>query len=203
MAFGKQGYNQTIACIRKQGTLYNTYTTAKSMLTSATAVEGVADAAVILNPPFFYPEKKFKIRFVAGVSNRVTGPDTFTIEVRLGPTANIVAFTTGAITLTTTAHTTIPLWGEIDLTVDTAGNGTLAKLRGQARLSGQMIQQGGTAGADSATLSNTILMPNTAPAVGTGFDATVANVLDLWVAQSVSNAGNGFQLWEYEVVDCN
>jgi len=200
MAFGKQGYNQTIACIRKQGTLYNTYTTAKSMLTSATAVEGVADAAITLPPGFFYPEKKIKIRFVAGVSNRVTGPDTFTINVMVGA---VIAFTTGAITLTTTAHTTIPLWGEIDLTCDTAGNGTLAKLRGQARLSGQMIQQGGTAGADSATLSNTILMPNTAPAVGTGFDATTTNVLDFHVAQSVSNAGNGFQLWEYEVVDCN
>lgn len=200
MAFGKQGYNQTIACIRKQGTLYNTYTTSKSMLTSATSVEGVTDAAITLAPNFFYPEKKIKVRFVAGVSNRVTGPDTFTIEVHVG---SVTAFTTGAITLTTTAHTTIPLWGEIDLTCDTAGDGTLAKLRGQARLSGQMIQQGGTAGADSATLSNTILMPNTAPAVGTGFNATISNVLDFFVAQSVSNAGNGFQLWEYEVVDCN
>ena len=83
MAFGKQGYNQTIACIRKQGTLYNTYTTAKSMLTSATAVEGVADAAITLPPGFWYPEKKIKIRFVAGVSNRVTGLDTFMIEIRL------------------------------------------------------------------------------------------------------------------------
>jgi len=65
---------------------------------------------------------------------------------------------------------------------------------------GQMIQQGGTAGADSATLSNTIIMPNTAPAVGTGFDSTVASTLDFFVAQSVSNAGNGFRLDEYRVV---
>ena len=70
MAFGKQGYNQTIACIRKQGTLYNTYTTSKSMLTSATTIEGVTDAAITLSPNFFYPEKKIRIRFVAGVSNR-------------------------------------------------------------------------------------------------------------------------------------
>lgn len=200
MAFGPQGYNQTIACIRKQGTLYNTYTTSKSMLTSATAVEGVADAAITLAPGFFYPQKKIRILFQAGVSNRVTGPDTFTINVMVG---SVIAFTTGAITLTTTAHTTIPLWGQIDLTCDTGGNGTLAKLRGQAILMGQMIQQGGTAGADSATLSNVVIAPNTAPALGTGFDATVSNVLDFAVAQSVSNAGNGFQLWEYEVVDCN
>lgn len=203
MAFGPQGYKQVIACIRKQGVLYNTYTTSKSMLNSATAVVDVSDQIPLLPAGFWYPGKKVIINFVAGISNRVTGPDTFTVEVKGGPTANIVIFTTGAITLTTTAHTTIPLWGEIHLTCDTAGNGTLAKLRGQARLSGQMIQQGGTAAADSATLSNTILMPNTAPALGTGFDSSVQTQIDLWVAQSVSNAGNGFQLWEYEVVDCN
>ena len=200
MAFGPQGYNQTIACIRKQGVLYNTYTTSKSMLTSATAVVDVSDQVPNLSAGFFYPGKKMKIRFVAGISNRVTGPDTFTIEVKVGA---VVAFTTGVITLTTTVHTTIPLWGDIDLTCDTAGSGTLAKLRGQARLSGQMIQQGGTAAADSTTLSNTILMPNAAPVLGTGFDSSIVNTLDFWVAQSFSGAGNGFQLWEYEVIDCN
>lgn len=200
MAFGKQGYNQTIACIRKQGTLYNTFTTAKSMLTSATSVEGVADAAVTLPPGFFYPEKKIKVRFVAGVSNIVTTPGTMTIQVNLG---SIAVFTTGAIVLRTTAHTTIPLWGEIDLTCNTGGDGTLAQMRGQGRFTGQMIQQLGTAAADSATESSTILMPNTAPAVGTGFNATISNVLDFFVGFSISNAGNGFQLWEYEAIDCN
>ncbi len=80
------------------------------------------------------------------------------------------------------------------------GNGTLAALIGISVLTGQMIQQGGTAAADSATLSNTIIMPNTAPAVGTGFDSTVANTLDFQTAQSVSNASNGFRLDQYRVV---
>lgn len=200
MAFGKTGYNQTIACIRKQGTLYNTFTTAKSMLTSVTAVEGVADAAVVLPPGFFYPEKKLLIKFSAGLSNVVTTPGTFTINVMLGA---VIAFTTGAITITTTAHTLIPIRGEIELVCDTAGNGTLAKLRGLATLTGQMLQQAGAAAADNATLSSVILMPNTAPALGTGFDATVQNILDFQVGFSISNASNGFQLWTYEVVDLN
>jgi hypothetical protein len=178
------------------GTLYNTYTTAKSMLTSATATEGSA-GFVTLPPGFFHREGILEVKFCAGISNRVTGPDTFTIQVMVG---TVIAFTTGAITLTTTAHTTIPLWAEIILTCEKEGSGTLCQLRGQARLTGQMIQQGGTAGADSTTLTNTALYPNTASALGTGFDGTVANGLDLWVAQSFSGAGNGFQLNNYRVV---
>jgi hypothetical protein len=191
-----QSWGQLIATIPLAGTQYNTYTTAKSMLTSATATEAAA-GFITLPPGFFQRGSLLQIDFLAAISNRVTGPDTFTIQVMVGA---VIAFTTGAITLTTTAHTNIPLWGRISLSCRTVGNGTLATLMGIAHLTGQMIQQGGTAGADSATLTNTIIMPNTAPAVGTGFDSTVANTLDFFTAQSFSGAGNGFRLDEYRVV---
>lgn len=191
-----QSWGQLIASIPIAGTQYNTYTTAKSMLTSATSTE--ASSGFITLPPNFFQRGSFlQIDFQAAVSNRVTGPDTFTIQVMVGA---VIAFTTGAITLTTTTHANIPIWGRISLECRTMGNGTLAALVGQSVITGQMLQQGGTAGADSATLSNTIIMPNTAPAVGTGFDSTVANTLDFFVAQSVSNAGNGFRLDQYRVV---
>lgn len=193
-----QSWGQLIATIPLPGTLYNTYTTAKSMLTNTTPSATEASAGFVTLPPgFFHREGILKIEFCAGISNRVTGPDTFTIQIMVGA---VIAFTTGAITLTTTAHTTIPLWGEITLTCEKEGSGTLCQLRGQGRFTGQMIQQGGTAGADSATLTNTALYPNTASALGTGFDSTVANTLDFFVAQSVSNAGNGFQLNNYRVI---
>lgn len=191
-----QSWGQLVATIPIAGTQYNTYTTAKSMLTSATATE--ASSGFVTLPAGFFQRGAFLIiDFVAAISNRVTGPDTFTIQIMLGA---VIAFTTGAITLTTTAHTNIPLRGHIELECRTVGSGTLAALVGLATMTGQMIQQGGTAGADSATLSNTINMPNTAPAVGTGFDSTVANTLDFFVAQSVSNAGNGFRLDTYRAV---
>lgn len=192
-------FTQLVAKIPTAGTQYNTYTTAKSMLTSATATAASSGIWVI---PANTLQKGdvIEIEGLLAISNRVTGPDTFTIEVRLGPTSNIVAFTTGPITLTTTAHTNIPLKFKIKLQVQTdPGNVTLTQLKGIAVLTGQMIQQGGTAGADSTTLSNTIIMPNTAPALGTGFDATVANILDFYVAQSVSNASNGCRVDVYEV----
>ena len=191
-----QSWGQLIATIPIAGTQYNTYTTAKSMLTSSTATEA-SSGFITLSPNFFQRGSLLTVDFLGAVSNRVTGPDTFTIQVMVGA---VIAYTSGAITLTTTAHTNIPARGHIELECRTMGNGTLAALFGTMVLTGQMIQQGGTAGADSATLSNTIIMPNTAPAVGTGFDSTVANTLDFFVAQSVSNASNGFRLDQYRVV---
>lgn len=191
-------FGQVIAAIPTAGTQYNTYTTAKSMLGSATAT--AASAGIItLTPQQLIYGSTIEIDALLAISNRVTGPDTFTIEVRVGPTSNIVGFTTGAITLTTTAHTNIPCWVNIKLQTQAMGGGTLTQFKGIATLTGQMIQQGGTAGADSATLSNTIIMPNTAPALGTGFDGGAANILDFYVAQSVSNAGNGCRVDTYSV----
>jgi hypothetical protein len=42
-------------------------------------------------------------------------------------------------------------------------------------------------------------IPATAPAVGTGFDSTIANILDFWTGFSIPNSGNGIQLYNYTV----
>lgn len=202
MAFGPAGYRQTIACIKKQGVLYNTYTTAKSMLTSATSVVGVSDQLPLIAPPMYYDGHKFRVVFQAGVSNIVTTPGTMNVQVVIG---GVAVYDSGAIIVTTTAHTLAPMWGEIDLTLDTSGNGTLAKFRGMGRFTGLMLQNSGAAAADITTggIATIINNGNTAPALGTGFNSSVSNAIDFFVGFSISNAGNGFQLWEYEVIDCN
>src|SRR4051812_44039217 len=106
-------FGQIIASIPVPGTQYNTYTTAKSMLTSATAT-AASMGFVTLQPGMLTQGAYLEIDFLAAISNRVTGPDTFTIQVMVGA---VIAFTTGAITLTTTAHTNIPMWGSIALQV--------------------------------------------------------------------------------------
>src|SRR5258708_681144 len=156
-----QSWGQLIATIPIAGTQYNSYTTTQSMLTTATATEA-SSGFVTLPPNFFYRVANQTIDFLAAISNRVSGPDTFTINIKVG---TVIAHTSGAITLTTTAHTNIPLRGHIELECRTMGNGTLAALIGIGVYTEQMIQQPGTAGADSATLSNTILMPTTPQAV--------------------------------------
>ena len=189
-----QSWAQELVNITAAGTLYNTYTTAKSVLTSSTAT-ATSTGLITLPPNFFQLGGRLEIDIDAGISNRVTGPDTFTVQIMVGA---VIAFTTGAINLTTTAHTTIPAHGRIMLTCRSVGNGTLATLMGQSYWNGQMIAQVASA-ADNAAGTGNAMAPNTAPAVGTGFDSTVANTLDLFVAQSVSNAGNGFQLQQYSV----
>jgi hypothetical protein len=189
-----QSWGQELVNISAAGTLYNTYTTAKSVLTSSTAT-AASTGLITLPPNFFQLGARLEIEIDCAISNRVTGPDTFTVQVMVGA---VIAFTTGAINLTTTAHTTIPAHGRIFLSVRSVGNGTLATLEGQSIWSGQMIAASASL-ADNAGGTGNCMAPNTAPAAGTGFDSTVAQTLDLFVAQSVSNAGNGFQLRQYSV----
>lgn len=193
-----QSFYQAVSFIGAAGTNYNTYTTAKSVLTSATST--AASAGFVKTPAnFFQNGTMLEIDIHAAVSNRVTGPDTFTVNVMVG---SVIAFTSGAINLTTTAHTNIPVWGKILLTCRSIGNGTLATLVGQSIWQGQPIAMASGL-ADGAANTGWAMAPNTAPAVGTGFDSTVDNTLDLFVAQSVSNAGNGFQLHQYIVKSPN
>ncbi len=75
-----QSWGQLIATIPAAGTLYTSYTTAKSMLTSSTAT-AASQGLATLPPNFFQVGAELEVMFQAGVSNRVTGPDTFTIQV--------------------------------------------------------------------------------------------------------------------------
>jgi hypothetical protein len=184
------GYPQIMAVQHAAGTLFNTYTTSKEIINPQAIWQIPAN--------FLKIGDKISIRAALGISNIVTSQHTFTFEVKMGPTSNIVAFTTGAITTTTTAHTTIPAWLEIDLTLRSEGSGTAAQFMGQGRITGQMFVYSG-ATADTTTGLATLMVPNTAPALGTGFDSTVTNLLDLWCGLSVSSASTGVQVQQYEV----
>lgn len=181
-----QSWRQVIASQQAQGTLFNTYTTAKTVINPQ---------ALVTLPAGFFGQvgQRLTIEVWGGESHRVTGPDTMTFQVMLG---SVVAFTTGALNLTTTAHTTIPFYCKIDLTLNSVGSGTSAKFLGQAVIWGQGFAMAASL-ADNAAATGMAIGPNTAPAVGTGFDATAAQVLDFWVGQSFSGAGNGIQVAAY------
>jgi hypothetical protein len=186
-----QTWQETLVSQTAAGTLFNTYTTAKTVIN--------AQALVTVPAGYFQIGRVLRITVSGGISNRVSGPDQTTMQVMLG---SIVVFTTGAMNLTTTAHTTIPFWAQFLLTCRAVGSGTAANFMGQAVVQGQMFSSA-SAQADSNASHGTILAPNTAPAVGTGFDSTIANTIDFWVSQSVSNAGNGIQVQQYAVESLN
>lgn len=183
-----------LATIPVAGTLYNTFTTAKSLLVSATATEA-SSGYIILPSGFFQRGAVIEIDFVIGLSNIVTSPGTFALQVMVGST---IAFTTGNINMTTTANTLAPVMGTIMLTANKVGVG-LAQLAGQCELTG--INVANTSGvANYGAGTGSVIAPQTAPALGTAFDSTIAQSLDFFGAFSTSNAGNGMQLNQYRAV---
>lgn len=182
----KQTWQETLVAQYVAGTAFNTYTTAKTVIPTS--------ALRTLPADFFEIGRTLRIRVAGSISNIVTTPGTITFQVMIGA---VVAFTTGAIQLSTTAHTTLPFDLEILLTCRAVGSGTSANLMGQAVMRSQCVAA--TAVADSTSTHASLMAPNAAPAVGTGFDSTVANVLDFFCGFSISDAANQVQIQQYVV----
>lgn len=187
-----QTWRETLVSQQATGTFFATYTTSKSVINP--------QALYVLPAGFWYPGRGMHIEVRGAISNIVTTPGTVTFEVKMGPTSNIVVFTTGAMQMSTTAHTKLPFKLDIDLTCRAVGNSTSANLMGQACMESQTVS---VSGADATTGHATLMAPNTSPAVGTGFDSTTASILDLWVGFSISNAANGVQIEQYKVISEN
>jgi len=179
---GPSGIAQILASQKRAGTLFNTYTTAKRVIND--------EDALPLPGNYFQTGARLRIRVKGALSNVVTTPGTFAFQVMMG-TSNIIAWTSGNLTFNATARTLLPFSLDLDLRVDSIGTGTAAKFIGQAEFGGIHL----------TNADQKIQVPTTAPAVGTGWDsvATAGNVLDFFVAFSNSQAGNGVQLYAYDV----
>lgn len=191
-----QGYSTTLATLQTDGPSLSNSTTATSLIGAATNVS--AQAKYTLPANFFYIGKTLRIKAVMRVSNLVTTPGTLTLDVRLG---SVIVFNGGAMQLSSTAHTTLPVFVEILLTCRAVGPGTTSNLIGQGTASGLPLSL--TAVADSTTSPAGLLIPNTNPAVGTGFDSTAAQQVDLFGTFSIANAANLVQLTQYTLEDIN
>jgi hypothetical protein len=177
---------QTLASQKANGTYFITYTTAKSVL----------NVTELVPMPGNYLQLGSKLRVKAwgGLSNIATTPGTVTFQIMMG---SIIAFTTGTLQLTTTANTLSPFRLEATLRVAAAGSGTTATLIGECVVGALNLTIG--SGANPTVTDTFAVVPVTSPAVGTGFDSTIADILDFWVGFSVSNNGNGVQLYDYTV----
>lgn len=189
-----QTWEEAIAVASGDGPTLASFTTAASMLP--------AQARCTIPAGWFQVGRALHIAAAGRMSNVVTAGPTFTVEFRLGPTANIVAFSGGAMQASTTAHTNVPWMLDIILTCRAVGAGTSANLMGQGSFTSRAVLD--ATGADVTTIGHpTLLIPETAPAVGTGFDSTVANLADLYVSCSTSNAANGWTCHQYILESLN
>lgn len=167
-------------------------------LTAAAAATCIPTGAIITLPPnFFYIGKKLKVIVAGRISCAVTTPGTARFDVRLNSTP-IVVFDTGALNLNIVAKTTVPFYLEIHLTCRAIGSGTSANLMGlgifasEAVIASPLPAVGGT---------GSLLVPVGTPAVGTGFDSTAANKMDLFFTQTV--ATGSMTVHQYQVIEEN
>lgn len=180
-------FNQTLVSQKAAGTLFNTYTTAKSIL----------NVTELLPIPGNYMQAGTKFRITAdmALSNIVTTPGTVTYQVMMG---SIVVWTSSTVQMSTTANTLLPVRLTVNMRLDSAGSGTAAKFLATGVGTALNLQLG--SGTTNGTVTDSTLnLPGTSPAVGTGFDSTVSNILDFWVGFSSSQAGNGIQIYDYTV----
>lgn len=171
-------------------------------LTNSTSATSIIPAAAKFTLPSNFFEKIGKtIRIRAGgrISTVTTTPGNLTLDVRLNSTP-IVVFTTGTMSLNTTAQTNASWLFDVFLTCRAIGSGTSANLMGMGEWKSRAVLGSAAVGSGGDGLD---VQPDTAPAVGTGFDSTAANVVDLFATFSVANAANSIQLHMYSLESMN
>lgn len=185
---GAAGYVECVAAAAASSALFTTYTTSKTVI----------DASGLWDMPRQYMRvgRKGRLRVAGAISNIVTTPGTITFELKIG---TVVAWTSGAIQLNASAHTTLPFFLDMAFTCQAFAMGAAAtKILGIGSIEGLMFTR--TAGqVDDANGMQGIVVPQTNPAQGTGFDGNAQNTVDMWVGFSISNAGNGIRTDEYSV----
>lgn len=172
-------------------TLINAQVDGPALNTSTTATSILAPAARLTLPSNYFSVigKALKVRAQGRLSTFTSG--TLTLAINLGTIASpIIVFTSQAITMA--ASQTNLSWDlEVELVARAIGNATNANLMGIGRL------------LSAAAAATVTMVPASAPAVGTGFDSTITNVVDLFATWSVSNAANSIQTHTFSVESLN
>jgi hypothetical protein len=186
-----QTWQETLISAQVDGTALTASTTATSILPAA--------ARYTLPANYFSIGKAMRIKAWGRMSNIVTTPGTLTLDIRMGPTSNIIVFTGGAISLNAVAQTNESWMAEIALTCRAIGSGSNANLMGEGIFYSRCVV--GCAAVTVGTAGLT-LMPDTAPAVGTGFDSTVSMTVDMFATWSLNNA-NSIQIHQFTLESLN
>jgi len=137
---------------------------------------------------------RIQVRATGRISTLVTTPGWLQFSFKLGPTSNIIVAQSQQFVLSTTAKTNVSWWLEWDLTLRALGGGTAANFMHQGTAISEAL--GATSVAGEAKCA---LIQSSAPAVGTGFDETDANVADLVAQWQTANASNTLTLHTYEL----
>jgi hypothetical protein len=128
--------------------------------------------------------------FSGRISTVVTTPGTLTLALRLG---SVDVFSSGAIPLNVVAQTNVHWSLRGELICRAIGTSTTTTLFPKSCIFTSRAVVG-SAAAGSGGIGSEILPYNTAPAVGSGFDFSVSQLVDFLATWSVSNASNSITL---------
>lgn len=177
----KQTWVELLAFAQADGSALASSTTPTSILPSA------AKATLIAN--FFdTPGKALRATVHGRISTLNPTPGTLTLDLRLGA---VIAANGGALALNTTvAKTNVAFIAELIATCRSVGSGTAATLMFQWKLTTEAV-------ALATTGVGLLFGPASSPAVGTGFDSTSAQTIDVFGTWSVNSASNSIQVHQY------
>jgi len=170
------GYPLILASASADGAALTNSTTATSIL----PVTGVG----VIPGSTLQVGSLVKVTITGRISTLVTSPGTITFDLRFG---SVVVSSLGAMSLNATAQTNATFELTFLAVVRTIGTGTSATALVTAQFSSRATIGSGAAGTTGAY---TQMLPETAPAVGTGFDSTAANAVQVFATWSVANAAN-------------
>jgi hypothetical protein len=178
------GFRERILEVAEDGSALASSTTATSILPAIRKVAAL---------PIGYFDRIGRVlqfEFSGRISTVVTTPGTLTLELRFGSTA---VFSSGAMSLNTTAQTNThwTLKGELVCRAIGASTSTTLFPKGCTFRSHAVI---GSPAPTAGGCGEHLLPYNTAPAVGTGFDNSTSQAIDLFATWSVSNASNSITL---------
>jgi hypothetical protein len=180
-----QTWSETLISAQVDGTAVNTTAAATSLFGTAAAA-----AKFTLPANFFSIGKVLRVTANGRIST-TTGPPTITLDVRFGST---VVWNGAAVT--TVASLTNKSW-ELMALLTCRAIGTSANLIGVGKFTSSIVV--GSTGGNA----NTAVLPDSAPAVGSNFDSTLAQIVDLFATWSASSASNSIQLHGYTLEALN
>ena len=178
-----QSWMEELIAQQVDGTALTNTTTATSIIAPAAKKMLPANYANLIG-------RRLLVKARGRISNIVTTPGTLTLDLRFGST---VVFNGGAMALNTTAKTNVTWELEAELVVRSIGASTTATVLGIGSFCSESVV-GAAAG-----VANTIMLPASAPAVGTGFDSTATQIVDLFGTWSIANAGNSILTHHFSI----
>lgn len=177
-----------------------------SAFSDGTAVTATAEGSLLAGQAKFtipgnfldFAGKKLRVRAAGRISNIVTTPGTLTLKCKMGPTSTIIAANSGALQLNAVAKTNVTWALDWALDLRTLGSGTAAAFMHTGVWQSESVVGSPVPSAGGA---GQLMIPASAPAVGTGFDSTVANIFDLTAQFSLT--GNSIQLHQFTLESMN